>query len=513
MSLPRELALLQERVELLSDEYGLTTFPVVFEMVDYAQMNQLAAYTGFPVRYPHWRWGMEYEQLSKSYEYGLHKIYEMVINNDPTYAYLLEGNEFIDQKLVIAHVYGHADFFKNNVYFSHTNRKMVDAMANHATRIRRYRDKEGIEAVETFVDACLALETLIDPSAAFDEYYGLTRRDEEDDEVGEPTVGRLPSKAYMENYVNPPEALEAERAKIELAKRRRKMFPSRPQRDVLAFLLRHAPLEGWEHDILGIIREESYYFLPQRQTKIMNEGWASYWHTKLLTKHLLDADEVISYADHHSGTTATQQGKINPYKLGIELFRHIEERWDAGKFGHEWDSCDDMTERLSWDKKTGLGYEKIFQIRQVHCDLTFLDEFLTEDFCREHKLFVFGQNRRKEVWEIQSRQFEQIKQTMLFQLTNAGTPIIEVVDGNYRNRRELLLVHRHDGIDLKIDWAKEVLVCLARIWQRPVFLETVIKGRARRLGFDGNRHVDQAIRDVAAKEASEDKDAVAATQP
>ncbi|MDH3283737.1 MAG: SpoVR family protein, partial [Acidobacteriota bacterium] len=137
MALPRELAELQQKVEQVVLPYGLTTFPVVFEMVDYAQMNQLAAYTGFPVRYPHWRWGMEFDQLSKSYEYGLHKIYEMVINNDPTYAYLLEGNAFIDQKLVMAHVYGHADFFRNNVYFSHTNRKMVDQMANHSTRVRR----------------------------------------------------------------------------------------------------------------------------------------------------------------------------------------------------------------------------------------------------------------------------------------------------------------------------------------------------------------------------------------
>ena len=133
-------------------------------MVDYEQMNALAAYGGFPTRYPHYRFGMEYQQLSKSYEYGLHKIYEMVINNDPTYAYLLEGNTMLDQKLVMAHVYGHADFFKNNMYFAHTNRKMIDDMANHATRIRRYQERYGIERVEQFIDACLAIEELIDPA-------------------------------------------------------------------------------------------------------------------------------------------------------------------------------------------------------------------------------------------------------------------------------------------------------------------------------------------------------------
>jgi signal transduction histidine kinase len=101
-------------------------------------MNEVAAYGGFPTRYPHWRYGMEYEHLSKSYEYGLSKIYEMVINNNPSYAYLLEGNSLTDQKLVMAHVYGHCDFFKNNAYFGHTTRKMMDEIANHAARIRRY---------------------------------------------------------------------------------------------------------------------------------------------------------------------------------------------------------------------------------------------------------------------------------------------------------------------------------------------------------------------------------------
>ncbi|RME44402.1 MAG: SpoVR family protein, partial [Deltaproteobacteria bacterium] len=270
MPLPRELAELQMEVEAAARRYGLSTFPVVFEMVDYAQMNQLAAYTGFPVRYPHWRWGMEYEQLAKSYEYGLHKIYEMVINNDPTYAYLLEGNTLLDQKLVMAHVYGHADFFRNNIYFSHTNRKMVDQMANHATRVRRYQDRFGVERTEKFIDACLALENLIDPQAAFADQYGLHEDDEPDLDSEPVTVRRLPAKDYMQRYVNPPEYVEKKKAELMAERERLKRFPRSPRRDVLGFLLKHAPLETWERDVLGIVREESYYFLPQRQTKIMN---------------------------------------------------------------------------------------------------------------------------------------------------------------------------------------------------------------------------------------------------
>ena len=134
----------------------------VFELVDAEQLHAVAAYGGFPTRYPHWRFGMDYEQLSKGYEFGLQKIYEMVINTNPSYAYLLEGNSTVDQKTVMAHVSGHVDFFKNNYFFSKTNRRMIDEMANHGARIRRYVDRRGIEIVEDFVDTCLSLDNLID---------------------------------------------------------------------------------------------------------------------------------------------------------------------------------------------------------------------------------------------------------------------------------------------------------------------------------------------------------------
>ena len=503
MPLPRELARLQERVEREAFRHGLRTFQVVFEVVDYAQMNQLAAYTGFPVRYPHWRWGMEFEQLSRSYQYGLHKIYEMVINNDPTYAYLLEGNTLLDQKLVMAHVYGHADFFRNNVYFAHTDRKMVDTMANHATRVRRYRDRLGIETVERFLDRCLSIEDLLDPQAVF--LGPLENLPAEEDADGEaappPVVRRLPAKDYLEPYVNPPEWLEEERERLAERQRLLRRFPRRPVRDVLGFLLRHAPLEGWERDILSIVRKEAYYFLPQRQTKIMNEGWACTWHTHLLEHHLLDDSEIVDFADHHSGTVATHPGRLNPYKLGIELFRDIEFRWNTGRFGREWEECDDMAERANWNREVGLGREKIFEVRRVHNDLTFLDEFLTEDFCRRQKLFVFGLDRQRDAWVIQSREFAKIKEALLFQLSNGGSPVIEIVDANFRNRAELLLVHRHWGVDLRLDWAREVLSALAAIWRRPVHLETIVDGRPRRLGHDGDQPTEEDIEAPATPEA------------
>ena len=499
-SLSQELIDTQIKIEAIANEHGLSFFQTVFEMIDYEQMNALAAYGGFPTRYPHYRFGMEYAHLSKSYEYGLHKIYEMVINNDPTYAYLLEGNTMMDQKLVMAHVYGHADFFKNNMYFAHTNRKMIDEMANHATRVRRYQERYGVEKVECFIDACLSIDDLIDPAAVFAGGSGngpTTNRIDlkgEEPECETPAdTGRMPAKEYMDRYVNPPTYLKQMRERHAREQLEAKRFPARPERDVMGFVLLHAPLENWERDLLSMLREEAYYFLPQRQTKVMNEGWASYWHSKMMTTRILDDSEIIDYADHHSGTVATQPGQLNPYKLGIELFREVERRWNTGQFGPEWDACENMAERVNWDRKLGLGLEKIFEVRRIHCDVTFLDEFLTPEFCLEQQLFVSKQEPKTRQRVVDTREFEQVKQVVLFQFTNGGRPVIEIVDANFGNRGELLLSHHHVGVDLRGDWAEDVLHQLTLLWRRPVKIETIRGGKPIRLGHDGDTASEESL--------------------
>jgi len=265
-------------------------------------------------------------------------------------------------------------------------------------------------------------------------------------------------------------------------------FPERPERDVLLFLLEHAPLKSWQLDVLEIIRDEAYYFAPQGQTKIMNEGWASYWHSTIMTNKALHPSELVDYADHHSGTMATQPGRLNPYKLGIELFRDIEERWNKGQFGPEYEACDDYQTRRDWDRQLGLGRQKIFEVRRTHNDVTFIDTFLTPDFCRRHNLFSFKYNDSTESYEIESREFRLIKERLLFSLTNFGQPFIAVKDGNYRNRGELYLHQEHFGVDLRLDLAQDTLRHLHRLWTRPVHLETVVDGRPTLLTFDGTDH-------------------------
>jgi stage V sporulation protein R len=490
-SLPAHLYDIRKKVEGYAREYGLDFYETIFEVLGFDEVNMVAAYGGFPNRYPHWRFGMDYERLSKGYEYGLSKIYEMVINNDPSYAYLLESNMDVDQKLVMAHVFGHVDFFKNNFMFRHTNRKMMDQMANHATRVRRYQDRLGVEPVEDFIDRCLSVENLID----YQSPYVKRRADPapDDEEKRQVAHGFKNEREYMSDFINPPEFLEEQQRKLDEEQQRAKKFPERPERDVLLFLLEHAPLERWESDVLSIIREEAYYFAPQGQTKIMNEGWATYWHSKIMTERALEASEVIDYADHHSGTLATSAGQLNPYKLGVELWRDIEDRWNKGRFGKEYEECDAFEARRLWDRKAMLGRQKIFEVRQHYNDVTFIDEFLTVEFCIDQKLFTFGYNEKHQRWEILEREFKKVKEKLLHMLTNFGQPIIAVEEGNFENRGELLLAHKHDGIDLKVDYAKDTLRNVQTLWRRPVNLVTKVDGRGIMYRYDGREHTDKKI--------------------
>ena len=475
-SLTPRLQDLKTEIEGYARAFGLDFFEQVFEVLSTDELNMVAAYGGFPTRYPHWRWGMEYEQLAKSSEYGLSKIYELVINNDPCFAYLMKSNSLVDQKLVMSHVFGHCDFFKNNVYFAHTDRKMVDRMANHGTILRRLMERHGVTEVETFLDRCLALDNLIDPHSMALRRTPIVPRTDPD--PGAPaSPAKLKAKSYMDRFVNPGHYLEQQRRDEVERLERAERLPARPQRDVLRFLLDHAPLKRWQQEVLSLVREEAYYFAPQAQTKIMNEGWASYWHSTIMTQRVLRDSELVDFADHHAGTLATSPGRLNPYKLGIELYRSIEVRWNKGRFGKQWDDCESLAERRRYDRKLDLGTAKIFEVHRLHCDVTFVDTFLDQDFCDAQKMYVYRINPRTGRPEVASRDHKLVKEQLLFGLSNSGQPIIEVVDGNHDNRGELRLAHRFEGLEIDMKFAGETLKLLEAIWARPVCIESKLDGK------------------------------------
>src|SRR5690606_15759999 len=217
-----------------------------------------------------------------------------------------------------------------------------------------------------------------------------------------------------------------------------------------------------------------------------------------MTERLLDPEELIDYADHHSGTMATSPGRLNPYKLGIELWRDIEARWDKGRHGADWEACSDYRERQLWDTGAMKGQEKIFEVRRHYNDVTFIDEFLTPDFVRRHGLFTYDYDKRSGQYVISDRDFAAVKERLLFMLTNFGQPAIELVDANFLNRGELLFVHRFEGVPLKLDQALETLENLQAIWRRPVNLETYVDDEPVVLSYDGTEHrTEEAIVDRA----------------
>jgi stage V sporulation protein R len=494
MQLTPELEATRVQIASIARDYGLDFFEVVYEMIDFETMNQIAAYDGFPVRYPHWRFGMEYNRLSKSYAYGLSKIYELVINTDPCYAYLMNCNRDVDQKTIMAHVYAHCDFFKNNASFAHTNRKMMDVMANHGTQVRTYIERYGEDTVEDFLDAALSLENLIDFHSDHIRRVEKKPYGYPEDAIDTPPNFRLRAKPHMEKYINPKEYIEdQERQYKEDQKRRKEKFPSEPYRDILLFLMENAPLETWQSEILSIVRDEALYFAPQRATKIMNEGWASYWHSVIMTQRAATASEIVDFADLHSGTMAMSPRQLNPYKIGLEIYRDIEERWNTGRFGREYEECASYEEKRNWDRQLGLGRQKIFEVRRVYNDVMFLDEFLTMELCERLKLFTFEYNGSSEQYEIASRQYAEIKAKLLGSLTNFGEPVIELVDANHDNRNELYLIHQHEGVDLKLDYAQDTLANLYKVWRRPVNLQTRVDDRTKLLSFNGKEHSSRIL--------------------
>ena len=429
-------------IESAARAAGLDFFEVVFELLDARDVNGVAAYGGFPVRYPSWRFGMEYERLEKGRNWGLSKIYELVINNDPTYAYLVRSNSLLEQKLVMAHVYGHADFFKHNLWFAPTDRRMLDTMGNHSTRIRRYIDAFGVEAVERFVDRCLSLDTLIDPYLPLREHSSPPDSRSLYTPPSERALRML--DALSMSPLSEKKSVPASEVVI------KPLVRSLPTYDVLGFLEENAPLEAWQRDVLHIVRTEAYYFSPQRMTKIMNEGWASFWHSKLLTGGILDASEILDFADCHSGATSSSPGQVNPYKLGIELFRHADRR-----------------------------NEDIFRLRRVHNDVSLVHKLVDEEFA----LCTLRPQLPRQLGEVPSKELDwrAIKSWVLQQLSWGGLPQIQLVATDAEGGGELLFVHHHDGRDLQLGRAQETLLHLADLWKKPVHLLTIQEKQGRKL--------------------------------
>jgi stage V sporulation protein R len=447
---------IEEIWEFADKHTPLDPFPIHFELVPAKVMYEIGAY-GLPGRFSHWTHGKAFHQMKTMYDYGLSKIYELIINTNPAQAFLMEGNSLIQNKLVIAHVIGHSDFFKNNVYFQHTNRQMSETAGVTAERIRAYEREHGERAVEEFLDAVLAIQEHIDPNLRIARKPYDTA----------PEKPRRRRTDYDDLW-----RLREKEAELPAAPRRK--IPPEPEKDLLLFLLEYAPdLEDWQRDVLNIVREEMRYFLPQMQTKVMNEGWASYWHSRILREMDLTGEEHLEFTRLHSGvlSPSPRGTSINPYYVGFKIFEDIERRWNGDLTAEERKRYREAQHGAEWPYKN-QGREKILEVRELESDVSFLRNYLTPELIEELDLYLY--RREGDEWVVVEKDWRRVRDTIVESMTNFGFPYLVVEDGDYHRARELYIRHCYDGREMDHHYAMRTMQYLYQLWGRPIHLETVV---------------------------------------
>lgn len=440
--------------------FGLDFYPMRYEICPAEIIYTFGAY-GMPTRFSHWSFGKQFFRMKLQYDLGLSKIYELVINSDACYAFLLDTNSLIQNKLIVAHVLAHCDFFKNNIRFSNTKRDMVESMSATAERVKAYEHKYGKEEVETFLDAVLAIQEHIDPSLMRPK---LAWSIDDLEEVEKKKVSQYDDLWNLDDRNK-----KRERSNI----RKKKKIPPQPEKDLLLFIEEYSrELEDWQRDILTMMREEMLYFWPQLETKIMNEGWASYWHQRILREMDLTSDEAIEFAKLNAGVVQPSKTSINPYYLGIKMFEDIEERYN--------NPTEEMKRR---GVKPGSGRDKMFEVREIEWDVSFLRNYLNKDLVMREDMYLF--QRQGKEYKVIDKEWENVRDQLVNMRTNGGFPYLVVEDGDYLKNGELYIKHSYEGIELDLKYLEKVLPYLHQLWGRTVHMESIVESKGVVFSYDG----------------------------
>ena len=400
-----ELIKWNEKIEVKAKVFGLDYYPQEFEVISFEDMLCYESYVGMPSHYPHWSFGKAYEKLKTLYSYDLTGLpYEMVINSDPCIAYLMKDNSLLIQILTMAHVYAHNDFFKNNRLFKEYTRanQSIEMFKNHASRIRSY---------------------IQDPSIGYEQ---------------------------VEKILDSAHAIKLQSDGTE---------------SLLLFIMENGNLEDWQKDIVMIVAEQSRYFLPQMETKIMNEGWASWWHYQILQSLDLPAHLQIEFLKVHNSVIAPNKGAINPYYIGFKI----------------WESLAD---------KHKDNPEKIFQIREVERDASFIRNYLTFELCEQLNLFAYQeQDGYYVVSEVSNADgWRKVRNQLALMVGCGGIPNI-VVEDMQKNDRTLILKHHYDERELHLNYASETLKHIQSLWGGRVILKTTLNDTERCIRCDESQKV------------------------
>ncbi|AYD40556.1 SpoVR family protein [Clostridium fermenticellae] len=445
----KELEYWNEKIEAIAQDFGLDYYPQEFEIINYNEMIAYEVYVGMPSMYPHWSFGKGYEKLKTLYNYNLTGLpYEMVINSNPCIAYLMKDNTKLLQILTIAHVYGHNDFFKNNRLFKQgTNAEYtVEMFKNHADMIRSYINDPSIGyiEVEKMLNAAHALKFQTNRAVGF-KY--LT-----DEEIKKRKINDYKNDDLRDSIIIPKNKKEPPNLE---------KIPQEPVEDMLGFISKYGELEEWQKNIIDIVRKETMYFIPQIETKIMNEGWASFWHYNILKKLDLPPDLYIEFIKRHNDVIVPLQGSVNPYFLGFELYKNLAEKY---------------------------GIEKIFEVREMERDSSFIRRYFTEELCNKLNLFEYIEKNRNIIIEEISDEtgWKNIRDTLSNSCGVGSIPYIIITDCS-RFDKTLTLEHVFDGRELQLKYTIETLKYVVDLWKHKVVLKTYMDGRKTKIVCDENK--------------------------
>jgi len=473
----KNLMKVEDRIMQLAEEFGLKTCPIEWDVVPDQKMLEIMAYN-LPVNISNWKFGRNYEKLRTIYENvnpGL--PYEVVINSDPCRAYLMKSNTFPVQCLVMAHVIGHNAFFTMNKNFTLTRKDILELMMRASERLTEYERKFGIDEVEMIVDAGHALQF---HSSPFDNETEAETRlrifEAKKREAHNPT----PNSEFNDILHKKKDfKIDIELFNQNLWRTIRTKTPPEHTTDILRYIIDNSSvLEDWHKDILEILRLEGRYFHPQIITKYMNEGFATYWHQiimdKLFDEKILNTSEHAQYNFSNALVKAKNPFSMNPYHIGCAIWEDIVDRWDKGKHGNEYNYCTDKTVKKEWDKKAGLGRKKMFKIMETHSDWFFMQEFLIPQLVADLELFVYvlRQVPGESQIVVTKHIAEQIRDLIVVSFSHSQIPKIDIINGNYKNRKEMLLEHKHVGADLDRKYAEETMKHIYKLWHNPVYLKT-----------------------------------------
>jgi stage V sporulation protein R len=464
-----------DEITEIAQGFGLDFYQMRYEICPADIIYTFGAY-GMPTRFSHWSFGKTFNKMKLQYDFGLSKIYELVINSNPCYAFLLEGNSLIQNKLIVAHVLAHCDFFKNNARFGVTNRNMVESMSATADRIHQYEMDHGTEAVEKFIDAILAIQEHVDPTLIKPYQLDKKRYIEMVQKDSERSEWNIKASNYDDLWDLDPErtATAASSAASQAADAKR--FPPRPEKDVVWFIEEYSPsLEDWQRDILSMLRDEMLYFWPQIETKIMNEGWASYWHQRIIRELDLSSEETIEFAKLNSSVVQPSRHSLNPYYLGLKIFEDIERRWDHPT----------KEEQARFGRVPGKGRDKIFEVRELDSDTSFLRNYLTKELVKDLDLYIF--EKKGPEWKITDKSWENIREQLVYSKVNGGFPSLMVKDGDFNRVGELYLIHEYEGMELDLKYVERTLPYVVQLWGKNVHLETFVEDKKIVFSCDGKK--------------------------